>query len=93
MTLLGFQDKGIFEILYNKEYKLILLMSEPIELQQSWKTQGISYISKNSGTLNKWTIKESSKGYTGWINWIRLLTCLVKVLLIFLNKQVLNHGL
>ena len=61
-TLLGFQDKGIFEILYNNRVQVNTSDGEPIELQQSWKTQGIRYISKNNGTLNKWTIKESGRG-------------------------------
>ena len=59
--LYGFQDKGIFQILFNSRVQVPTSDNNPIELTQSWKTQGIRYVSNTIGTTNKWSIKQSNK--------------------------------
>lgn len=59
--LYGFQDKGIFQILFNSRVQVPTSDNNPIELTQSWKTQGIRYLSNTIGTTNKWSIKQSNK--------------------------------
>ena len=51
--LYGFQDKGIFQILFNSRVQVPTSDNNPIELTQSWKTQGIRYLSNTIGTTNK----------------------------------------
>lgn len=59
--LYGFQDKGLFQILYNSRVQINPSDGVPIELAQSEKTEGVRYLSKTIGSSNKWAIKTSNK--------------------------------
>lgn len=51
-NLLGFQDDGIFEILYNKRVQVNPSDGEPIEISQSNKVEGVRYLFENIGLQN-----------------------------------------
>lgn len=59
--LYGFQDKGLFQILYNSRIQINPSDGMPIEIAQSEKTEGVRYLSKTIGASNKWAIKASNK--------------------------------
>lgn len=59
--LYGFQDKGLFQILYNSRIQINPSDGVPIEIAQSEKTEGVRYLSKTIGASNKWAIKASNK--------------------------------
>lgn len=59
--LYGFQDKGIFHILYNPRVQVNTSDGAPIEIAQSGKMQGIRYITDTIGTTNKWAITKTNK--------------------------------
>jgi hypothetical protein len=60
--LIGFQDKGIFNILFNSRVQVPASDGLPIELAQSYKVQGVRYLSTMQGTTNKWSVGQSTKG-------------------------------
>jgi hypothetical protein len=60
--LIGFQDKGIFNILFNSRVQVPASDGLPIELAQSYKVQGVRYLSTMLGTTNKWSVGQSAKG-------------------------------
>ena len=59
--LYGFQDKGIFNILYNTRVQIPTSDNVPIEIAQSLKTQGVRYLSNTIGATNKEAIVQSNK--------------------------------
>lgn len=50
--LIGLQDKGMFNILYNSRVQINASDGTPIELALSGKVDGVKYISTNIGTKN-----------------------------------------
>ena len=61
-TLIGFQDTGIFEILFNTRTQIAATNGVPIEIANSGKVDGVRYLSNNQGCLNKWSICETATG-------------------------------
>lgn len=61
-TLIGFQDTGIFEILFNTRTQISATNGVPIEIANSGKVDGVRYLSNNQGCLNKWSICETATG-------------------------------
>ena len=61
-TLIGFQDRGIFQILFNSNVQINSTTGLPIEIANSGKVEGIRYLSSQIGTSNKWSIAESTNG-------------------------------
>lgn len=59
--LLGFQDKGIFNIIFNPRVQIATSDDVPIEITNSGEVQGVRYINNKIGTTNKWTVKQSNK--------------------------------
>lgn len=60
--IFGFQNKGIFQVLYNSRVQIPVSDGVPIEIAQSMKTDGVRYLTTNIGASNKWAIKKSNKG-------------------------------
>jgi hypothetical protein len=60
--LFGFQDKGIFNILYNQRAALSTSVGQDILLGSTNQVQGVRYITKNNGCLNKWSVLHNSDG-------------------------------
>jgi hypothetical protein len=60
-NLIAFQDKAISEILFNTRTLLSTDNGVPVELANSGKVNGKSYISNNIGCINKWSIVEGKK--------------------------------
>ncbi len=61
-VLFGFQDKGIFQILFNSRSQIATTTGVPIELANSGKVDGVRYLSTMEGCQNKWTICETPNG-------------------------------
>lgn len=61
-TLFGFQDKGIFQILFNSRSQIATTTGIPIELANSGKVDGVRYLSTTEGCKNKWSICETPMG-------------------------------
>lgn len=61
-SLIGFQDKGIFQILFNSNVQVATTNNLPIEIANSGKVEGIRYATTQIGTTNKWGIVESQEG-------------------------------
>ena len=61
-TLFGFQDKGIFQILFNSRSQIATSTGIPIELANSGKVDGVRYLSTMEGCKNKWSICETPLG-------------------------------
>lgn len=61
-TLIGFQDSGIFEILFNSRSQLSTTNGMPIELGNSGKVDGVRYFTNKQGCINKWSIIETPYG-------------------------------
>ena len=57
--LFGFQDKGIFNILFNQRSMLNDNLGQSISLGTTGKVQGVRYITRKSGTMNKWSVIQS----------------------------------
>jgi len=51
--LFGFQDKGIFNILYNQRAMINTSIGQEVMLGSTGTVQGVKYISKFSGSSNK----------------------------------------
>lgn len=60
--LIGFQDKGLFNILYNSRVQLNTSDGIPIELGISNKVDGIKYLSTTIGTKNKQSVEVTPSG-------------------------------
>lgn len=60
-SLLGFQDKGIFNINFNSRVQVQSSDGIPIELTNNYKVDGFRYISTNLGIVNKWSINSNSQ--------------------------------
>ena len=60
--LLAFQDSGVSQILYNERAQLSTEQGVPIELGNSGKVTGKSYISNVVGCSNKWSIVQTPSG-------------------------------
>ena len=60
--LFGFQDSGIFNILFNSRTQLSTTSGVPIEIANSGKVDGKRYISDRVGTTNKWSIVQTPSG-------------------------------
>lgn len=56
----AFQDKGIFNILFNSRVAISTTDGVPIQLSNSGKMEGLRYISRNMGLRNKWSLCETS---------------------------------
>lgn len=54
--LVGFQDSGIFNILFNARVQVPASDGVPIEIAQSYKFEGVRYLSNTIGTTNKWSV-------------------------------------
>lgn len=61
-SVIGFQDKGIAEVLFNSRTQLATTQGIPIEIGNSGKVDGIRYITDKAGCVNKWSIVETSRG-------------------------------
>lgn len=59
--LFGFQDTGIFQILYNSRVQVPVSDGTPIEITQGYKVPEVKYISKKIGSINKWGIKQTAR--------------------------------
>lgn len=51
--IFGFQDKGIFQALYNSRVQIPTSDGVPIEITQSMKSDGVRYMSTSLGATNK----------------------------------------
>ena len=60
--LVGFQNKGLFKILYNSRVQVNASDGFPIEFANSGSVDGIRYITSNIGTTNKYSIVETPNG-------------------------------
>lgn len=60
--LLAFQDTGIAHILYNEKTQVSTSEGVPIELQNSGKVTGKSYVSDTIGCHNKWSMARTPFG-------------------------------
>lgn len=60
--LLAFQDKGIARINYNNQSIISTQQGVPLEIANSGRVNGHTYISTASGCRNKWSIAESVAG-------------------------------
>lgn len=58
--IVAFQKKGIAEVRYNERIQLSTAQNVPIELANSQRVEGYSYISNNIGCQNKWSINDES---------------------------------
>ena len=54
--LFGFQDKGIFNILFNNRVQIPTSDEMPIEITNNYKVQGVRYLSNTKGTLDKLSV-------------------------------------
>lgn len=61
-ALFAFQDRAISRINYNDRMQISTEQNTPIEVQNSGKVQGYTYISKQIGCKNKWSICQSAAG-------------------------------
>jgi hypothetical protein len=61
-TLVGFQDSGIFQILFNARVQVPISDGVPVEIAQSYKVEGTRYLTTSSGTTNKWSVGLSRSG-------------------------------
>ena len=61
-SLLGFQDSGIFQIMYNSRTQISTTNGLPIELANSGKVDGVRYLTDKEGCVNKWSIKITPNG-------------------------------
>lgn len=61
-SLLGFQDSGIFEIMFNSRTQISTTNGMPIELANSGKVDGVRYLTDKEGCVNKWSIKVTPGG-------------------------------
>ena len=66
--IIGFQPKGIFEVLFNSRVQIPTSDNTPIEISSNYKVEGINYHAKNIGTLNKWSINNDSLGTVYFID-------------------------
>lgn len=60
--LFGFQDRGIFNILFNNRVQVATSDNVPIEISNNYKVQGVRYLSNNRGTLGKLSVGISQRG-------------------------------
>ena len=61
-TLIGFQDRAIFVINFNNRTQISTEQGLPVELANSGKVDGITYITKNYGCKNKYSIVNAKSG-------------------------------
>lgn len=59
--IFGFQDKGIFNIIFNPRVQVPVSTGQPIEITNSGEMQGIRYINNKVGLTNKWATVKSDK--------------------------------
>lgn len=91
--LIGFQPKGIFEILFNSRVQIPTSDNNPIQITSNYKLESLNYIVKNVGSLNKWSINNDSPGEIYFIDDInRSLFSLSKFENITLNKGFYTWG-
>lgn len=60
--LLGFQDKGIFQILFNSRSQIATTTGVPIELANSGKVDGVRYVTNTAGCTNARSIVSAPTG-------------------------------
>ena len=60
--LIGLQDKGLFNILFNSRVQLNTSDGLPIELANSGKVDGVRYLSTQIGTKNKYSVQVTPSG-------------------------------
>lgn len=60
--LIAFQDEGIARINYNNQAIFNTSQGMPVEIVNSGKVSGHTYMATNTGCVNKWTIVESPAG-------------------------------
>ena len=80
-----FQDTGISSINYNQNVLLNAQEGIPIEIANSGKVSGSTYISTSQGCVNKWAIADIGQG-------ILFLDQLNKQFNLFDGKQIVNLG-
>lgn len=61
-TLIGFQDRAIFAINFNNRTQISTEQGLPIELANSGKVDGVTYITRNYGCNNKYSIVNAKSG-------------------------------
>ena len=83
--LYAFQDKGIASINYNQNVMLSSKDGVPIEIANSEKVTGSTYLSTTKGCINKWAMVDVGQGLV-------FLDQLNKQFNMFDGKQVINLG-
>lgn len=83
--LYAFQDTGISSINYNQNIVLNSEKGVPVEIANSGKVTGNTYLSTNKGCINKWAIVDIGQG-------LIFLDSLNKELDIFDGRQIVNLG-
>ena len=58
--LIGFQDRGIFKINFNSRVQINTSDNVPITITNNYKVGGVDYLSRNVGSINKWSINNES---------------------------------
>lgn len=61
-SLYGFQDKALFNVLYNSRIQVNASDGVPIEISNSGAMDGVKYLSTNAGTKNKHSITTTPFG-------------------------------
>ena len=56
----GFQDKGIFKINFNSRVQVATSDSTPITITNNYKVDGVDYLTRTAGLINKWGINSES---------------------------------
>ena len=60
--LIAVQPKGLSRVLYNNRVQIPVSEGVPIQISNSGKVEGVQYISKFTGSSNKWSIIETEAG-------------------------------
>lgn len=60
--LIAVQPKGLSRVLYNNRVQIPVSEGVPIQISNSGKVEGVQYISKFTGSSNKWSVIETEAG-------------------------------
>lgn len=72
--LYGFQDKGVFNILFNNRVQVATSDNLPIEITNNNKVQGVRYLSNTKGTLDRLSVGIGLRGVYFVDNYNRTIT-------------------
>ena len=56
----GFQDKGIFVVNFNSRVQIQTSDNTPITIANNYKVDGVDYLTRTAGLINKWGINSES---------------------------------